>query len=413
MFKHGERSHFLKRFIQKRALALASFSISKLGNYPGILDKLISKNTFGVNKFKFYGASEVNSKVQEIITRINSTQSSENRSNATFSINSPRIPKKLAFLTIGGPESITNKILSDIGKSYSGKAIFLNQKFYGSKLPLRVDLDENFDLLSEFAPDVVFFELHTLIDSASDDTIFSKDFISRLKLELNVKICVICFDIWREFDHSYLEYWNNLVDIFVHLDQKAAKSLNEVYPMFFWPYPALNSPLPVNLNKDYGIFFQGSIREYDRRKLLSHVARISKKLNLDFTFNVFSHHTARNTPSRAHYLSELVRAKYCIGLSQKSKDHWLITFRSIEAIYSGAILIQQTGLEIDPLSTLYTPYRHYLPFNSDLELQAILFIIKHHDKDLDLISKNAMSFHFSHYSGEQLWNGLFEELFKM
>lgn len=391
---------------------MAAHSISNWGCYPSILDHLISRNNFDLDKFKIYAANEVNLKVQEILSRLDSIQSATTPAKDSFSISDSKPLKKLAFLTVGRPQDITNKVLSDIGHSYGGKVIFVDQKLDGANSFSKTDMDKNFKLLVDFAPDIVFFELHTLVNSDSDFTIFSKAFILRLKVELGTKVCVICFDIWREFDLSYLEYWSDLVDVFAHIDQKAASIIDEIYPMFFWPYPVLNSLLPVTAEKDYGIFFQGSVREYDRRKLLSHVARLAKKYQIDFTFNLFSHHTNRNIPSRARYLKELSRAKYCVGLSQKSRDHWLITFRSIESICSGTILIQQTGPGFDPLSTLYKPYEHYLPFNNDLDLQAIIFIIKHYEKHIENLSENALTYHHINYNSYQLWSVLLDKLFK-
>lgn len=402
----------LKRYIQEKACTLTSLSISKWGYYPSILDQLISRNNFGIDKFKIYSENEVDVRVQDILSRIDAIPSDSPPASDSYSSSSSKALKKLAFLTIGRAEDITNKVLLDIGHSYSGKVIFVNQKFDGANSNAKSDLDDNFSLLSDFAPDLVFFELHTLMNSDSDFTIFSKAFILRLKEELGTKVCVICFDIWRDFDLTYLEYWSDLVDVFAHIDQKAASIIDEIYPMFFWPYPVLNSLLPVTAEKDYGIFFQGSVREYDRRKLLSHVARLAKKYQIDFTFNVFSHHTNRKIPSRARYLKELSRAKYCVGLSQKSKDHWLITFRSIESICSGTILIQQTGPGFDPLSTLYKPYEHYLPFNNDLDLQAIIIIIKHYEKHIENLSENALTYHHINYNSHQIWSVLLEKLFK-
>lgn len=223
----------LKQLIQKNAYTLASLSISKWGYYPGILDHLISRNNFGIDKFRIYTANEVNVRVQEILSRIDSRRFIGLPAKDSFPSNSSSPLKKLAFLTIGSAEAITNKVLSDIGHSYNGDVIFVNQKFDGTNSNENRNLDEYFNLISDFAPDLVFFELHTLINSNSELTIFSKEFILRLKEQLGAKVCVICFDIWREFDHSYLEYWSDLVDIFAHIDQEAASNINGNYPMFF------------------------------------------------------------------------------------------------------------------------------------------------------------------------------------
>jgi len=93
-------------------------------------------------------------------------------------------------------------------------------------------------------------------------------------------------------------------------------------------------------------------------------------------------------------------------VSQKAIDHWLVTFRSVEAINAGVIPIQQTGDKHDPMSIYYLPYQHYLPFDSPLALAANIYIIKNHKEVTDFIAERLQIFHRASYGRIKLWDQL-------
>jgi hypothetical protein len=307
----------------------------------------------------------------------------------------------------GAINSITNNILANIADSYDGNAtLTLNQSLNSNSSQVPITPDFCFESLKTFSPKIIFFELHTDIAQDSNELILSRDFISRIKKQVGCEIYIICFDIWRKFDVKYLKYWSGLADRFIHVDEYSASKLNEEFPMFNWLYPALNKFEIGEGAKGTSLFFQGSIREYDRRKILVYAGKICRKFGVTYQFNTFVHHTYRNIPTREEYLHALCQSQYCLSVSQKAIDHWLVTFRSVEAINAGVIPIQQVGDNRDPLSIYYLPYQHYLPFDSPLTLAANIYIMKNHKEITDFITEQLQIFHGATYGRKELWDHL-------
>jgi hypothetical protein len=309
---------------------------------------------------------------------------------------------------MSGPiNSLTNNILASIADSYDINAtLTLNQSLNSNSSQVPITSDFCFESLRTFIPKIIFFELHTDINQDSSGSILSKDFICKIKKEIGCEIYIICFDIWREFDVEYLKYWSGLADKFIHVDEYSAAKLHKEFPMFNWLYPALNKLEIWEQAKGTDLFFQGSIREYDRRKILVYAGKVCRKFGVTYQFNTFAHHTYKNIPTREEYLRALSRSRYCLSVSQKAIDHWLVTFRSVEAISAGVIPIQQIGDKHDPLSIYYLPYQHYLPFDSPLALAANIYIIKNHKEVTDFITEQLQIFHRASYGRIELWDQL-------
>jgi len=394
--------------IQKTASLIASILINKFGTYPSILDFAISKNHFKISEFRKYSNFEVEAKAMEILKNVDAYRKKrilEKQENncPEIKVDRPRI----AFLMSGPMNSITNNIIANIADSYEVNAtLTLNQSLGSNSSQVPITSDFCFESLRTFIPKIIFFELHTNINQDSNDSILSKDFISKIKKEIGCEIYIICFDIWREFDVKYLKYWSSLADKFIHVDEYSAAKIHKEFPMFNWLYPALNKLEIGEHAKSTDLFFQGSVREYDRRKILVYAGKVCRKFGVTYQFNTFAHHTHKNIPTREVYLSALSQSRYCLSVSQKAIDHWLVTFRSVEAINAGVIPIQQTGDKHDPMSIYYLPYQHYLPFDSPLALAANIYIIKNHKEVTDFIAERLQIFHRASYGRIKLWDQL-------
>jgi len=412
LVRNAAKKLFLRTKIQLQIIASFSASnmINRFGTYPIILDFAISKNYFKISKYREYSGFEIEDKVIEIMRNVDAYRKDGMSKKKNDLEPGPRTERpKIAFLVSGSINSITNNILANIADSYDGNVtLTLNQSLDSDGSLTQIPIDTCFELLKNFSPKIIFFELHTSINGDSDGLVLSKNFVSRVKRELGCEIYIICFDIWREFDVEYLKYWSDLADRFIHFDEYSAKKLDKEFPMYNWLYPALNKFQWENKIKDTGLFFQGSIREYDRRKILVYAGKICHKIGISYEFNTFVHHTYRKIPMRDEYLRALSRAQYCLSVSQKAIDHWLVTFRAIEAINAGVIPIQQAGAHHDPLSVYYSPYLHYLPFDSPLALAANIYIIKNHKEVTDFITEQLHVFHEANYGSVKLWNNLLQ-----
>jgi hypothetical protein len=404
------RKSFLKtrRRIQIIASLTTSILINRFGTYPNILDFVISKNHFKILKYKKYPDFEIEHKVIEILGKVElyrkeQVTAKQEKKRLELIVEKP----KIAFLMSGPMNSLTNNILANIADSYDGNVtLTLNQSFGPNGSQIQITTDTCFELIENFIPKIIFFELHTKINEDSDESILSKDFIRNIKKQVGCEIYVICFDIWRDFDVEYMKYWSDLADRFIHIDEYSASKLHKEFPMFNWLYPALSKLEFGDGTKETDLFYQGSIREYDRRKILVYAGKICRQFGINYDFNTFVHHTYTSIPTREEYLHALSRSRYCLSVSQKATDHWLVTFRSIEAIIAGVVPIQQVGKNLDPLSVYYIPYRHYLPFDSPLALAANIHIIKNHKEVVDFLSEQLRVFHGANYGQIELWHQL-------
>lgn len=126
--------------------------------------------------------------------------------------------------------------------------------------------------------------------------------------------------------------------------------------------------------------------------------------------NKADHSELTGLKSEVIYFNELNNSQYILGLSQKSQNVTLVTFRSLEAIFLNCTLIQQELEDDSPLSKMFTPYDHYLPFSSLNDLEIILKEIKINDPKYVLVGKNAGEFMAKYYSPEKMWSYLFSKL---
>ncbi len=404
----------LKTFVQSELLSIVSISILKLGWYPRIFDRFLSVNDFDVPASGYSNVSDVELRVNYYLDCLSKVSDSDNINlirevNADLSWGDPSNLPRIAFLTSGPSTTLTNTVMNNILESYdSSLTITINQGDLDVSNSKLSSIDQCEKLIVDFKPNVIFFELHTPLNSVAENTIFSREFVEEIKERTGAKVFILCFDIWREFDVKYIEYWQGISDQYLHFDEISARSLVDRFPMQSWLYPALNHTTFVPAALKTGIFFQGSIREFDRRRWLVYAANLSRKYEIKTNFRTFPHHNSRNVPPEKNYVESMNQAKYCLGLGQKAKSFWLVTFRSIEAISAGTILFQQTGPSEDPLSFFYKPFHHYLPFSSKLDLEAILFISRFHSFEIEKIRSRSLQYHEAVYGDAILWRRLID-----
>lgn len=278
--------------------------------------------------------------------------------------------------------------------------VILSSEVYANKLSVEDVIQIN--------PDYIFFEIHTIFDNHG---LLEEQNLYNIKKHSKAKIIGICFDIWRAYDLNFISKWSNLSDYFIHMDQKSVTTHGlDANKLIFWPYAGWVNTIEPKLNKNKVIYFSGNIKPSDRRYVLRVTKKISQKLKLQMAINKADHSELTGLKSEAIYFNQLNNSQYILGLSQKSQNVTLVTFRSLEAIFLNCTLIQQELEGDSPLSEMFTPYDHYLPFSSLNDLEIILKEIKINDSKYVLVGKNAGEFMAKHYSPEKMWSYLFSKL---
>jgi len=255
----------------------------------------------------------------------------------------------------------------------------------------------------------IFFEIHTFFKSYQDANFLSMDYIKKFKFINNAKVIGFCFDLWRDFDFKFIEYWWNAVDFFIHMDNESIRNRGVADDNFiFWPFAGwVNNTAPV-IKKNKLLFFQGNIKNSDRRKAVTTAARVSNKVGLVSKFVTFNYNSISGIPKHGDYFKNLSEAQFTLGLSQKSNEHCLITFRSLEAISVGSTLLQQELEGFSALGEMFKPYEHFLPFRSMDELEKLIADISIRNSEYFNIGDTARKYMRENYSPERMWRYLFE-----
>ena len=396
----------LKRFIELQLLRIYNFGLEK--NFQTLLfiiDLILPRSDFKIpKKVKI----QINSKPLHL----------KNLPIFAQEIGSVKYPleknkyRSIIFIVPDSNDSLTNLTILNLAKSleYDDTVNYIVITRFGEVISSNKKYSDNLsiDEVINTNPDIIFFEIHTIYENFG---LFNEQNFSTLKKFTKTKIVGVCFDIWRDFDLSYIDKWDGLVDKFIHMDQesvyKCGLNLNK---MIFWPFVGWVNPIKPILNKNKVIYFSGNLRPSDRRYILKFTKKISIKLKLQMLVNKIDHSQPSESKSGDNYFDNLNQSQYILGLAQKSKTTALMTFRSLEAIRLNCTLLQQEIEGISPLSKMFVPEEHYLPFNSLNDIARILKDISLEDDRCILIGKSAGDFMAKYYSPKLMWTYLFHKL---
>ena len=396
----------LKRFIELQLLKIYNFSLEKnFQTFLFIIDLMLPKSNFKIRK---KGKIQINSKPSHL----------KNLPNFAQEIVSVKYPmeknkyKSLIFIVPDSNDSLTKFTILNLAKSleYDDRINYLVITRFGEVISSNKKYSDtlSIDEIINTNPDIILFEIHTIYENFG---LFNEQNFSTLKKLTKTKIVGVCFDIWRDFDLSYIDKWDGLVDKFIHMDQESVYKYGlNLNKMIFWPFVGWVNPIKPRLNKNKVIYFSGNLRPSDRRYILKFTKKISTKLKLQMHVNKIDHSQPNKSKSEDNYFDNLNQSQYVLGLAQKSKTTALVTFRSLEAIRLNCTLLQQEIEGISPLSIMFLPDEHYLPFNSLNDIARILKDISLGDSRCILVGKSGGDFMAKYYSPKLMWRYLFHKL---
>lgn len=285
---------------------------------------------------------------------------------------------------------------------------------------LEIEIQRNFintHLQTSKTSIILFFEVHT--DHVLSNGVLSVELLRHFSSVNPVVVAPICFDIWREFDLKYFNYWREVTSFFIHIDPTSARTLENDYPMLFWPF-ILPSQIRDVENRSvkkghsgYQILLSGSIHMASRIGFLAYLNFLSIKMKFelqvrDKSKTIYNQGNAKN--ERSSYLASLASSTAVVDLNERGKNRInLITFRALETIFQGGCLITQVGSDLteNPLEIMAIPYLHYIPFSNARELGAICKVLGDKPFLANLI-KDACEGDFDDRFRKILWGRLFD-----
>lgn len=326
--------------------------------------------------------------------------------------NNPNIFKLIVFVVPDSNNNLTQTTIVNLARSLRGinNVEFIVITRFGDVIISSKKLDKKLSVqdIINLKPSYIFFEIHTIFDNYE---LLEEQNLYNIKKLTQAKLLGICFDIWRDFDLKFINKWSGLLDYFIHMDQESAVTNNlDLTKMIFWPFAGWVNSITPKLNKNKVIYFSGNIRPSDRRYILKFTGKICQKFNLQINIDRADHSESTDLKSEVIYFKELNNSQYVLGLAQKSQSVILIPFRSLEAIFLNCTLIQQELNGNSPLSNMFIPYEHYLPFNTLEDIEIILKGIKVNNSEYVLMGKNSGEFMAKYYSPERMWSYLFAKI---
>jgi hypothetical protein len=306
-------------------------------------------------------------------------------------------------------DSVTSEVLKNLSDSFSchvGKScLILDDE---SEIEPTLFSNESSEIGTEEKV-LFFFELHSLI-KLPDNSLISK--LEGLR-NSNIYIFILCFDVWRGTDIDLIKEWRSSRTTFLHMDgtidnRDIHKNINLMHWFFVGHF---TDPVRANF-PEKKIFFSGNIKTSDRRVWLLNLVRASNQYGISLDLRLFSYKRRKGIRQTYHeYIKSMSSSMFIFGLSQKTDTKTLVTFRSIEALALGRVLIQQELPNSRPLLPYFIPYFEYFPFESPEELGACLYLIAQ-EPDLFLeIGPNALKKWNNLYSPQKLWHELLSSIY--
>ena len=321
--------------------------------------------------------------------------------------------KRWIFFDLHPRNTVTSNVIYEMYLSSQTNSSYVSQyhnftelsQISISKLLEDIEYDTNYS-------NILVFEVHTT--SNLNGGIFGKEQVIKLRNNEANLVLPICFDIYRNFDQSFIKYWESSCLAFLHIDDVSAKNISSSKPLIFWPFilPTIDrDTVPFNLkdlsSSDQSFLFSGSFKGRERMSSLLNLKMGAIKYGYRIRIRV-RNKRQDNSDERIAYLKDLNSALAVLNFNARPEvPHPLLTFRAIETlIVSGCLLDQCSNFSNSSLSKLAVPYKHFIPFKDDLELIKLCwFLNKNQDEALKL-RLNCRSLRSELLTESNLWRYL-------
>lgn len=302
-----------KLSVEKKLLYLYSICLNKnFFLFLNLIDLLLPKNEFRITEKKI-PKNQSEQCVEQLLPEF--AQEIMNSNIGFEQIDT----KTLIFFIPNSSQSLTKTTISNLAMSLTNvkRIDFIVLTRFGEVI-LSSKTCKKFlnaeDIIAQKV-DYIFFEIHTIFDNKG---LLEETTLQKLKVASNAKIIGICFDIWREFDISFIAKWNNISDYFIHMDNKSVSTyLLNSNKMIFWPFAGWVQNILPNSYKNKVIYFSGNLRPSDRRFILKKSKKFANKLQVDLRINKVDHSDVAQVSSEDMYLNKLNNSQFILGLVKK------------------------------------------------------------------------------------------------
>jgi len=213
-----------------------------------------------------------------------------------------------------------------------------------------------------------------------------------------VKVAGVMGDLY-DTRPNLLDHWGPGCDVMIYFNSCTSHAGATMYrdKAMYWPglpfEESLFQPLaPADRSIDLCII--GSLnrgREY--------YARIMEGSGFPGLYLIHDR-TAEKALPISEYRAHLCRSRMVFNNGTISANQRILTGRVFEAIYAGALLLEESGNDIDQL---YVPWVHYLPFANVHQLTALAQYIQAREDVRQAMAGRALAWTKAHFAPADFW----------
>lgn len=282
---------------------------------------------------------------------------------------------------------------------------FLADIFLADKISYLSPSVDNFDVMNrresellrkvkEFLPHLIFLDVNYL---GNPNTI-NNDLIGEIRKIHKCKIVGFIGDYYSKEALRVAEYWSKSLEVVLcsapGMSNEGIRNFHYVHyfanERFFYP----------TREKKYDIFFFGS-GNISRYVYLAFVKLVSKKKGYTCKISVHNHHD-NSVLKYEDYACLMRAARAVLNLSARPVPNVrVVTGRVQEAIASKSLLIEEKN---DSVTNIFTPYAHFIPFDSTKELAIAIDFAVNCGKLVDKITEAAYEKYWREHNSKTVWN---------
>ena len=248
--------------------------------------------------------------------------------------------------------------------------------------------------VKEFQPQLIFLDTNYLGNSNT----INDSFIQEIRKIHKCKIAGYMGDYYSKEAFQIAEYWSKSLDIVLHSEPgMPSKNLKNFHYMHYFQneksfYPARE--------KGTDITFSGS-GNISRYVYLSFTKSLAQKKG--YTCEIHVQNNSINLALSNEEYSRLIReSRAVLNLSARAAPGVrVVTGRVREAIASKSLLIEEKN---EALACIFTPYAHYIPFDSKEELAIAIDFSVHCGELIDKITEAAYTKYHREHSSKIGWS---------
>lgn len=258
------------------------------------------------------------------------------------------------------------------------------------------------DEVAAFAPDIILLEANFVPTTRTLDP----SWVEAVRQARGCKVVPFLGDCYDNVP-NFFRFWAPVSDLMIVFNQETT------YPLFSGHFE--KTFLACSLPFDEPTF---AASESDKN-LDMLIVGTSHRSRADFAMMLEAHgvplhnrlhmRLAAEAPTIPDYADLMRRSRltFNTGRVEENRDLTIMTGRSVEAILSRTVLLEEAG---GPIDSFFLPFVHYVPFANAHQLVIFSQFLLAHPDYRQRLAEQALAWHQEHFNSARFWGALLQRL---